>query len=249
MPNPTLKEEVFHNLSQGSDSLELNRAMSTGGTIYKTMFLSVLMFVTAMYSWFLIEQGFADKANLLMTTGLLGGFVTAMIVCFAPKNNFLMLSTSIYALFEGLFLGGISAIFNQYYPGVATQAVIGTIAAVFSMLIVYHTKLFQASETFVKTIIIATSAIAGIYILQIILSFFHLSIPQIFSNSPIGIAFSVIVCAVAAFNLIIDFDFIDRFSGHAPKYMEWYGAFSLMVTIIWLYMEILRLLAKINSRR
>lgn len=249
MANPTLREEVFNNLNQSSDSLELERTMSTGGTVYKTMFLSLLVCITAAYTWFLTGQGFADKANLLMMAGVIGGFVMAMIITFAPKNNFLILTTSVYAMLEGLFLGGISAVFNQYYPGIATQAVIGTVAAVFFMLIAYSTKLFQASETFVKTILIATAAVAGIYVLQFILSFFHIYIPQIFSNSPIGIAFSAIVCVIAAFNLIIDFDFIDRFSGHAPKYMEWYGAFSLMVTIVWLYMEILRLLAKLNSRR
>lgn len=249
MPNPTLREDVFNNLDNRPDSLGVEKSMTETGTLFKTLVLGSLMTLSAMYTWYLVYAGFADKANLLTSVGAIGGFITVLIVCFAPKNRFLALTTSIYALFEGLFLGAISAMFNAAYPGIVTQAMLGTMLTIFGMYIAYSTKLVRMTDTFRKTIFIATFAVAGIYILQWILMLFHASIPQIFSNSPIGIAFSVIICAIAAFNLIVDFDFIERFKGQAPDYMEWYGAFSLMVTIVWLYVEILKLLAKLNSRR
>ena len=249
MPNPTLREEVFNSLDNRPDSFGVEKVMSQSGTLTKTLILGLLMTLTAFYTWYLVGTGFADKASMLMTVGAIGGLISVLVVCFAPKNRYLAISTSIYALFEGLFLGGISAMFNSAYPGIVTQAMLGTMLTILGMYIAYSTKLIRMTDTFRKTIFIATFAVAGIYILQWILMFFHASIPQIFSNSPIGIGFSVIVCAIAAFNLLVDFDFIEQFSGRTPSYMEWYGAFSLMVTIVWLYVEILKLLAKINSRR
>lgn len=249
MPNPTLREEVFNNLDNRPDSLGIEKSMTETGTLLKTLVLGALLTLSAFYTWYLVGSGFADKANLLMGTGAIGGFITVLVVCFAPKNKFLALTTSIYALFEGLFLGGISAMFNAAYPGIVTQAILGTMLTIFGMYIAYSVKLIKVTDTLRKTIFIATFAVAGIYVLQWILMLFHASIPQIFSNSPIGIGFSIVVCAVAAFNLLVDFDFIEQFSGRTPNYMEWYGAFSLMVTIVWLYIEILKLLAKLNSRR
>ena len=249
MANPTLREDVFNSLHNNTDSLRIDHAMTKEGTLSKTLFLGILIALSAFYTWYLVGAGFADKANMLMKIGLGGGFATAMLIYFCPKNKYLSLSTPIYALFEGLCLGVISAIFNAYYPGIVVQAMFGTIFTILGMYIAYSSKLIQNTGTFRKTIFIATFSIAAIYILQLILMFFHLSIPQIFSNSPIGIGFSVIVCTVAAFNLIKDFDFIEQFSGRVPNYMEWYGAFTLMVTIVWLYIEILKLLAKLNSRR
>lgn len=248
MANPTLREEVF-NAPQGRDSLELDRVMTSSGAMLKTLILALFVALTFGYTWSLIGAGFTDKASMLLTVGAVGGFIMAMIICFAPKNNYLAVTTPVYAMLEGLFLGSISAMFNEAYPGIVFQAALGTILTIFGMFILYSTKIIRATEKFTKVIIISTFAVAGIYIIQWIMSFFHVSIPGIFTNSPIGIAFSVVVVAIAALNLIIDFDFIERFSGQAPKYMEWYGGFALMVTIVWLYLEILKLLAKINSRR
>lgn len=249
MANPTLREEVFDSHNINSDALGVEKSMTQTGTLLKTLFLGGLLSMSAFYTWYLVSAGFADKANMLMTAGIIGGFITVLIACFGPKNKYLSITTSIYALCEGLFLGGISAIFNNYYPGIVTQAIVGTMLTILGMYITYSVKIIRVTDTLRKTVFIATFAVAGIYVLQWILMFFHASIPQIFSNSPIGIGFSVVVCAIAAFNLLVDFDFIDQFSGRTPNYMEWYGAFSLMVTIVWLYMEILRLLAKLNSRR
>ena len=249
MANPTLREDVFEAYNNNPHSLGVEKTMTETGTLVKTLVLGILMSLSAFYTWYLVGAGFADKANILTTVGAIGGFITAMIICFTPKNKYLSLSTSIYALLEGLFLGAVSAMFNTAYPGIVTQAVLGTILTIFAMYIAYSTKLIRATNVVVKTVVIATAAVCGIYVIQILLSFFGASIPQLFSNSPIGIGFSALVCVIAAFNLILDFEFIERFKGFAPDYMEWYGAFSLMVTIGWLYMEILRLLAKINSRR
>ncbi len=249
MSNPTLREEVFDIKDNNGDSLGLEKAMSETGTLIKTLFLGSLMTLSALYTWYLVGAGFADKALILTSVGAIGGFIAVLVVCFGPKNKFLAITTSIYALFEGLFLGAISAMFNAAYPGIVTQAMLGSILTIFGMFIAYSTRIIRMTDTLRKVIFISTFAVAGIYILQWILMFFHVSIPQIFSNSPIGIGFSVVVCLIAAFNLIMDFDFIEQFSGRAPGYMEWYGAFSLMVTIVWLYIEILKLLAKLNSRR
>jgi uncharacterized YccA/Bax inhibitor family protein len=248
MANPTLREEVF-NSPQRNDSLELDRVMTSSGAMLKTCILALFVALTFGYSWSLISAGFMDKASILLSVGAIGGFIMAMIICFAPKNNYLAVTTPVYAMLEGLFLGGISAVFNQMYPGIVFQAALGTILTIFGMFILYNTRIIKVDDNFMKAIFIATFAIAGIYIVQWILSIFHLTIPGIFTNSPIGIAFSVVVVCIAAFNLLIDFNFIETYSGRAPKYMEWYGGFALMVTIVWLYLEILKLLAKISSRR
>lgn len=246
MSNPTLREDTFDYFN---DDLGIIKTMTTSGTLFKTCFLAILVALTFAYTWWLQGAGFADKASILATIGAIGGFITALVVCFAPKNKFLSVTTSIYALFEGLFLGSISAIFNAAYPGVVFQAATGTILTVFVMYILYSTKIIKATNTFYKVVLISTFSIAGVYLLQFVLTFFHLSIPGIFTNSWIGILFTTVCVAIAALNLILDFNFIDNFSGRVPDYFEWYGGFSLMVTIVWLYIELLKLFAKISSRR
>lgn len=247
MANPALREEVFETTYHNGEYI-VEQAMTPLGTLSKTSILGLLLAITFAYSWYLIQGSFLDKAALLTNIGLWGGLITSMIIIFGPKNNYLAISTSMYAMFEGLFLGSTSAIINKIYPGVATQAALGTILVVFGMLILYSTKLIKVTEKFNKIVLLSTFSVFVLFMIDIILNVFHISIPGIFSNSPIGIAFSVIIIIIAAFNLIVDYEFINRYSGNAPKYFEWYGAFSLMVTIVWLYIEILRLFAKINSR-
>lgn len=249
MGNPVLREEVFNNRNIGTDSLGVERSMTSSGAMLKTCILSLFLAVTFVYTWALQYAGFADKASMLTTIGGIGGFIMAMIIIFAPKNNYLAVTTPIYAMLEGLLLGSVSAIFNKIYPGIVLQAVTGTILTLFGMFILYSSRIIKVTNMLYKVIFISTFAIAGTYILQWILSFFHTSIPFIFSNSPVGIAFSAIVVVIASLNLLLDFNFIEQYSNRVPKYFEWYGAFSLMVTIVWLYIEILHLLAKIQSRR
>lgn len=246
MSNPILREAVLK--SSSFNSLESDKAMTINGTIIKTCVLGLLMFATFAYTWYLIGMGFADKAFTLAKIGGIAGFILCFVICFAPKNNFLILSTPIYAMCEGLLLGFFSAVANKYYPGVASQAAIGTFFALFGMFFLYKTKIVKCTDKFRMVIFNSTLAIAGIYLLQIILNLFHVSIPYIFSNSPIGIAFSIGVVAIASFNLIVDFDNIERFSGQAAKPYEWFFGFSLMVTLIWMYIEILNLLMKLQSR-
>ena len=246
MGNPVLRQNTF---SQYNDNdLGSNAVMTASGTLLKTCTLGLLLAMTFAYTWYLQMAGFSDKAFMLMNVGLWGGLISVLFICFGPKNGLLPFTTSLYAMFEGLLLGGISAVANKIYPGVVPQAMLGTIFAIFGMYFLYSTKLVQCTNTFRKVVYISTFSIFGIYLTQFILSLFHASIPGLFSNGLIGIGFSVIVVAVASLNLILDFDFINRFSGNAPKILEWYGGFSLMVTIVWLYIEILNLLMKLQSR-
>lgn len=244
MANPVLGEKAFH----PSMELENEHSMTINGTIMKTCMLGALMAITFAYTWNLILTGYMDKAVMLSHGGLIGGFILVLIICFAPKNKFLMITTPLYAMCEGLILGYISALANKYYPGIAPQAAIGTFFALFGMFLLYKTKIVKATQMFRMVIYNSTFAIFGIYLLQMILSFFHMNIPQIFSNSTIGIGFSVIVVAIASFNLIVDFDNIESYSGQVAKHYEWYFGFSLLVTIIWMYIEILNLLMKLQNR-
>lgn len=246
MANPTLREGALKSAFNSLD--EKQQVMTTNGTILKTCFLALLMSITFAYTWYLQLTGFADKAALLYKGGIFGGLLLVLFICFGPKNKFLMITTPLYALCEGLALGYISALANKFYPGVASQAALGTFFALFGMFFLYKTGMVKATEKFKMVIYNSTLAIFGIYILQIILSFFNIVIPQIFSNTPIGIGFSIVVVAIASFNLIIDFDNIENFSNNAPKPFEWYFGFSLLVTIIWMYIEILNLLMKLQSR-
>ncbi|MGN0032143.1 MAG: Bax inhibitor-1/YccA family protein [Candidatus Gastranaerophilaceae bacterium] len=244
MANPVLGEKTF----TPSLDLENNVPMTINGTILKTCFLGLLTAVTFIYNWGLILSGFSDKATMLSQVGIFGGLGLVLFICFAPKNKFLMITTSLYALCEGLVLGYMSAIANKFYPGVASQAAMGTILALFGMFFLYKTGVVKPTEKFKMIIFNSTFAIFLIYVAQMILGFFHITIPGIFSNSPIGIAFSVIVVAIASLNLILDFDLIASFAGRVEKHFEWYCGFSLLVTIIWMYIEILRLLMKLQSR-
>ncbi len=245
MANPTLNERV---LKSAIPLEESSHTMTTNGTILKTCVLGLFTALTFAYCWNLILTGYADKAIILSKFGMWGGLALAILIIFAPKNNFLIVTTPLYAMCEGLTLGFISALANKYYPGVASQAAIGTLFALFGMFILYKSKIVKCTEKFRMIIFNATFAILGIYILQFILGWFHVSIPGIFSNSIVGIVFSIGVIAVATFNLIVDFDNIEQFSGKAAKHYEWYFGFSMLVTIIWMYIEILNLLMKLQSR-
>lgn len=246
MSNPILKEGILK--SSSFNTLEGEQSMTINGTIVKTCVLGLLMMATFAYTWYLQLAGFADKAMILYNCGFWGGLISVLVICCAPKNNFLIITTSLYAMCEGLVLGAISAIVNKSFPGVASQAALGTFFALFGMFILYKTNIVKCTDKFRMVIYNSTFAIFGIYLLQFILGFFHTQIPQIFSNSLVGIGFSIIVVAIASFNLIIDFDNIEKYSGRVDKYMEWFFGFSLMVTLIWMYIEILNLLMKFQSR-
>ena len=241
MSNPILNEKFVN-----QEQVLQGEPMTVNGTIQIAAFLGILLVAAAAFVWTRFSMGYTDLAMMLTGGGLIVGFIAALFVIFT-RNKFLV---PVYAVCEGMFLGGISAQFEASYPGIVTQAVAGTFAALFSMLILYRTNIIKCTDKFRSTIFIATLSIAAVYLINFIGGFFHMQVPALNSSSPVGIAISAVICLVAAFNLIIDFDFIERGSQMMlPKDMEWYGAFGLMVTIVWLYWEILRLLAKLSDRR
>jgi uncharacterized YccA/Bax inhibitor family protein len=182
-----------------------------------------------------------------MLGGLIGGFICAMVTVF--KKEWSPVTAPIYALLEGLALGGLSAVLDLRYPGIAIQAVSLTFGTLFVLLLAYRSGLIQVTQKFRLGIVAATGGIMVFYLLEMVLGFFGIQFTSINGSGPIGIGFSLIVVAVAALNLVLDFDFIERGVNYgAPKYMEWYGAFGIMVTLVWLYLEILRLLSKLRSR-
>lgn len=236
--NPAFSEKIFEKEGFGQGEL-----MTVQGTVNKSIILFVCLLIPAAWAWSATYAG----ANPMIYLGLggFGGFIAAMVTIFKPTAA--PISAPIYAALEGLFLGGVSALFEASYPGIAIQAVLLTFGTMTVMLLAYRSGMIRATEKFKSGVIAATGAIALVYIVNIIMSFFGTSIPMIHDNGLMGIGFSLVVVGIAAMNLILDFDFIEKNAYHgSPKYMEWYSAFGLMLTLVWLYMEFLRLLSKLN---
>jgi uncharacterized YccA/Bax inhibitor family protein len=246
--NPALKESTFLDLGSGTVVSRASGAMTLNGTINKTGLLLVLAVITAAFAWNQVEiteQGMTG--GLYVWGGLIGGFILAMVTVF--KKEWAPVTAPMYALVEGLFLGGISAVFEARYPGIAFQGVLLTFGTLFALLFAYRSGLIKATENFKLGVVAATGGIALVYLATIVLGFFGVEIPMIHGNGIVGIGFSLFVVVIAALNLVLDFDFIETgVERGAPKYMEWYGAFGLMVTLVWLYIEFLRLLSKLQSR-
>lgn len=222
--------------------------MTLGGTINKTGVLLLLALASASFTWyqFLNTQN-AGSVGGLMMLGLIGGFVLAMATIF--KQTWAPVTAPLYALAEGLVLGGLSAMFEVRYHGIAMQAVGLTFGTLAVLLTVYRTGIIRVTDKMRLGIVAATGGIALFYLAEMVLGFFHIQFTTVNGSGPIGIGFSLVVVAVAAMNLVLDFDFIEKgVQFGAPKYMEWYGAFSIMVTLVWLYMEMLRLLSKLQRR-
>lgn len=240
MANPILNDNFVEN-----ERVLTEAPMTVNGTLQITAFLGLLVVASAYFVWSKFTAGFTDMAVMLTGIGGIAGFITGLIVAFT-RIKYLV---PVYAVCEGLLLGGVSATFEASYPGIVIQAVGATFAALFAMLILYRMKIISCTDKFRSVIFISTASIAVVYIVNLIGSFFGLHVPLLNSASPAGIAISAVICVIAALNLIVDFDFIERGAQNMlPKDFEWYGAFGLMVTLVWLYMEILRLLAKINKK-
>ena len=224
--------------------------MTITGTVNRTGFLVLLVMAAAYFSWkqSLPSPGTTAIApNPLIFIGLIGGFILALITIF--KKTWAPITAPVYAIFEGLLLGGISAMFELRFPGIVTQAVFGTLGTLFALLLAYRSGLIKATENFKLGVFAATGGIALVYLISMVMGFFGTSIPFIHESGAIGIGFSVFVVIIAALNLVLDFDFIENGAeSGAPKYMEWYAAFGLLVTLVWLYIEMLRLLSKLRSR-
>ncbi|QKG79197.1 Bax inhibitor-1/YccA family protein [Tenuifilum thalassicum] len=243
--NPALSSKVFSRVGYASGS----NVMTLQGTLNKAILMLAIVILGASYTWGIFFES-VNPASVVpwMMVGGIGGFITSLVVIFAPKTS--PYTAPVYALLEGVFLGGISAFFaSTYGAGIIMQAVGLTFAIFFLMLLAYRSGTIRATGKFKVMLFAATGAIALTYFVSFILGFFGVNLGFIHGSGTFGIIFSLIVVGVAALNIIIDLDFIYRSSAAgAPKYMEWYGAFGLMVTLIWLYIEILRLLAKLSSR-
>ncbi len=222
--------------------------MTLAGTVNKTGILLVLCFATASFVWNrFFQSGDPGSVTGLLFLGLIGGLGAAILTMF--KRQWASITAPAYALLQGLVLGGISAIFEAQYPGIVIQAIGLTFGTLAVLLLAYKSGLIKPTENFRLMIVAATGGIAILYLISFIMGFFGSSIGFIHSNGLFGIGFSLFVVAIAALNLVLDFDLIEAAAEHgAPKHMEWFGAFSLMVTLVWLYLEILRLLAKLRSR-
>ena len=244
--NPALNSKTFTGIGYMPGT---ENAMTIQGTVNKTAVLLFLCFITAMWTWnIFFSTGDPQAVSSWIIIGALGGFITAIITVF--KKHWAGITGPIYALLEGLFLGGISAILEARFPGIVIQAVGLTFGTLFCLLFAYRSGIIRATENFKLGVVAATGGIAMVYFVSIVLGFFGISMPFIHENGLIGILFSLFVVVIAALNLVLDFDFIEHGATQgAPKFMEWYAAFGLIVTLVWLYIEILRLLAKLNSRR
>lgn len=240
--NPALNKKTFTNLSSsGADRMTLH------GTANKAALLLLILVATGSLTWAkAIAAPSMEGVVPWLIGGAIGGLVVAMITIF--KKTWAPFTTPLYAAFEGLFLGAISALFERMYPGIVMQAVMLTAAVFFGLLFAYKTRIIRATENFKLGVFAATSAIALVYLVSIVLGLFGVRMPFLHDSGPIGIGISLIIVVVAALNLVLDFDFIEEGAEKgAPKYMEWYGAFGLLVTLVWLYLELLRLLAKLRD--
>ncbi len=248
--NPVLNDKTFtrHIDLTGDDRMTLM------GTVHKTAALLILLVLTASYTWSLV-MGVNAEGQLVaapgifgyMIGGAIGGLIFALITCFKP--TWAPITAPLYAAAEGLFIGAISAFAESRFPGIVLQAVGLTFGTLFALLGAYRSGLIKATENFKLGVCAATGGIMLIYLATFILGMFGVHIPFIHGSGLFGIGFSAFVVVIAALNLVLDFDFIENGADHgAPKYMEWVGAFGLMVTLVWLYIEILHLLMKLRSR-
>jgi len=244
--NPTLQPNTF--LSQRSYGDRAD-TMTIQGTVYKTILLLCVALISAGYTWvqFYKSGGNGAAVTPLLTIGILGGLVAAVVTIF--KKTWAPITAPLYALLEGLFIGGLSAQMELAFPGIVIQAAGLTFGTLFAMLFAYQSGWIQATEKFKFGVVAATGGIALVYLVTFVLSFFGIQSTFMFSNSWLSIGISLFVVVIAALNFIIDFDFIEQGAKqNVPKYMEWYSAFALMVTLVWLYIEFLRLLSKLRER-
>ena len=238
--NPALKADTFsERAGEGS--------MTVQGAVHKTALLLLLLIAASCWTW---RQAGMDPAGAMrwLVLGSVGGFVFALVTIF--KKAWAPITAPVYAVLEGLVLGGLSAFFEMKYPGIVIQAVALTFGTLAALLLAYSSRLIQVTQNFRLGVVAATGGICILYLVDLGMAFFGHRIPMIHESGALGIAFSLFVVVIAALNLVLDFDFIEQGAQSGqPKYMEWYAGFGLMVTLVWLYLEILRLLAKGRDRR
>lgn len=247
--NPTLTEKIFDkSLHENANAFGV---MSIRGTLNKFGFLLLMVMASAMYVWNLYEQGNIASANTFMIAGAIGGFVLALVMMFKP--NWAGYIAPAYGILEGLFIGGISAFFNEMfaksYPNLILHAVGLTLGVALAMFFLYSFRIINVTNRLRSIVMSATMGIALFYLIVWVLGLFGVDMGFAFDSSPLSIGISLFIVGIAAFNLLLDFDSIEKAAEMgAPKFMEWYSAFGLLVTLVWLYLEILKLLSKLNSK-
>lgn len=244
--NPALTSSTFNSVRYQADRAE---AMTVQGTALKTIMLVLLALLAAGWTWMKFYKAGGNSAVVTpwIWIGALGGFVVAMVTVF--KKEWAAVTAPIYAVLEGLFIGAVSAQLEVAFPGIVIQAAGLTFGTLIAMLLVYQSGLIKVTDNFRMGIAAATGGIALFYIVMMVLSLFGLHPSFFYSTSLLSIGISLFIVGIAALNLVIDFDFIVQGARMSvPKYMEWYGAFALMVTLVWLYIELLRLLSKLRER-
>lgn len=241
--NPVLGEKLFLDRSEARET----NAMTVQGTATRALLLLILVVGSAAVSWRMASAQ-PELSGILVGGGLIGGLVLAMITIF--KQEWARVTSPIYALLEGVALGAISMLFEKAYPGIVGSAVGLTFGVLLLMLVIYKLRIIRVTPMFARGVMAATGAVALVYMVSFVLRIFGTSVPYIHESGTLGILFSVAVVVIAALNLALDFHMIETGQEQGlPKYMEWYAAFALMVTLVWLYIEILRLLAKARGRR
>jgi len=247
--NPALKDSTFLDLNSGTVVHGGGTTMTLNGTVNKTAFLLVMTLAGALYTWnlFFASNGTANLMPYILVGGI-GGFVVAMVTIF--KKTWAPVTAPLYAGLEGVFIGAISAMFELRFPGIVMQAVGLTFGTLAALLMAYRSGLIKVTENFKLGVVAATGAIFLLYLVNMGMRLFGFEgMGFIHDSGLLGIGFSAVVVVIAALNLVLDFDFIEKgVEQNAPKYMEWYAAFGLLVTLIWLYLEMLRLLSKLQSR-
>ena len=241
-------EQAYAN-SYGEETMTLN------GTINKTILVLLFVLAAAFYTWRQFFEVY-DPSNpsiaissivKFLAIGGIGGFIIAMVATFTPKwSGF---TTPIYAIFEGMFLGGLSAIFEAQYPGLVIRAVALTFAVFFSMLLIYRQRIIKVTGSFRRGMLSALFGLMMVYLVSWIAGMFGANVSYLYGGGTFGLVFSLIVTGISAFSLMLDFDFIEKNAAYrAPKYMEWYSVFGLLVSLVWLYINILRLLSILSRR-
>jgi len=232
--NPILKIDKFDKSYRGEE------AFSASGVYNKTAILFVLCFITASFT-------FSEGQTSLMITGLVAGLILALITSF--KKEWAPITAPLYAVAEGAALGGISFMYAQQTQGIVTNAILTTLTLFLTMLFLFRTRIIKVTQKLKVGIMASMGAIFLLYIISMVMGFFGHGIPFIHDTGPIGIGFSLVVVGIASFSLLLDFDFIETIESRGgPKYLEWYAGFGLMVSLVWIYMEVLRLLSKLNRR-
>lgn len=239
--NPAFRNAVFTR----ARPLAGEGVMTLGGTVAKTFVLFALAAGSTLYTWRQVDLTNGGMLGTLLLAGTLGGFVTALVLIFNPRLAPWL--APLYAVLEGLALGGISAVYNARYRGLPAEAVMLTFATALGMLMLYRFGVIRATARFRAVLLTASLALVAYYLIDIVAGFFGTGLPLVNSATPLGIAFSVVACCIAAFFFILDFDMVEEgVRAGAPKHLEWYGGFSILMTAIWLYLEILRLLGKVR---